>query len=89
MLSQIKHNFEQLIALYEAEKTENEKLRLELQQCKEAGENLRKRTLELESEIETRKLAEAFTGGGDHVAAREKIDKLVREIDKCIALLEQ
>ena len=44
--------------------------------------------MELESEIETRKLTEAFTGGGDKAAAREKVDTLIREIGKCISCLE-
>ena len=89
MLTQVKNNFEKLIALYEARTAENERLKEELRQCREALDELRKQKEELESEIETRKLAEAFSGGGDRIAARGKIDKLVREIDKCITLLEQ
>ena len=53
------------------------------------GKNLREQIMELESEIETRKLTEAFTGGGDKAAAREKVDTLIREIGKCISCLEE
>ena len=28
------------------------------------------------------------TAGGDHAAAKEKMDQLIREIDKCISYLE-
>ena len=41
-----------------------------------------------EAEKETRKLTEAFTGGGDRAAAKEKVDTLIREIGKCISCLE-
>ena len=33
-------------------------------------------------------LTEAFGAFGDNKAAKEKIDKLVKEIDRCISLLE-
>ena len=36
------------------------------------------------------KLTEAFTSpSGGNAVAKERIDKLIREIDKCIALLER
>ena len=89
MLEDIRKQIERLIALYEAEKAENKRLRDELHASKETGESYRKQTMELESQIETLKLTEAFTAGGDTGAAREKIDRLIREIDKCISWLEQ
>ena len=88
MLEDIRKKIEQLIALYEAEKAENQKLREELHACKETGNALREQIMELESEIETRKLTEACTGGGDKAAAKEKVDTLIREIAKCISCLE-
>jgi uncharacterized protein with von Willebrand factor type A (vWA) domain len=88
MLEDIRKHIEKLIALYEAEKAENERLREELRQCKETGDAYRRQALEHESTIETLKLTEAFTAGGDHAAAKEKMDQLIREIDKCISWLE-
>ena len=88
MLEEVRQQIEKLIARYEAGKAENERLRAELQACKETGEAYRRQILELESTIETLKLTEAFTAGGDHHAAKEKMDKLIREIDKCISYLE-
>ena len=88
MLEDVRQQIEKLIARYEAGKAENERLRAELQACKETGETYRRRIMELESTIETLKLTEAFTAGGDHQAAKEKMDKLIREIDKCISYLE-
>ena len=88
MLEEVRKQFEKLIARYEAEKVENERLREELHASKETGDALRRQVLELESTIETLKLTEAFTAGGDHRAAKEKMDQLIREIDKCISYLE-
>lgn len=89
MLEDIRAQIEQLIARYEAEKAENIRLRQELQACEQTGKNLRKQISELESEIETRKLAEAFSGFSHNAEAKAKVDTLIREIDKCISYLEE
>ena len=88
MLEEVRKHIEELIARYEAEKVENERLREELQACKETGDALRRQVLELESTIDTLKLTEAFTASGDNRAAKEKLDQLIREVDKCISWLE-
>lgn len=88
MLEEVRKHIEELIARYEAVKVENERLREELHASKETGEAYRRKVLDLESTIETLKLTEAFTAGGDHRAAKEKMDQLIREIDKCISYLE-
>lgn len=88
MLEDIREKIKQLIALYEAEKAENDRLRRELHTCEETGAALREQIIELESEIETRKLTEAFSAAAP-ADAKAKVDKLIREIDKCISLLEE
>ena len=88
MLEDIRENIKQLIARYEAEKAENETLHRELQACEETADALRKQIRELESEIETRKLTEAFTSAAP-ADAKAKVDKLIKEIDKCISYLEE
>lgn len=89
MLENVRTQIEQLIARYEAEKAENTRLRQELHTCEETGAALRKQIKELESEIETRKLTEAFSGGAATEDVRDKVDKLIKEIDKCISYLEE
>ena len=89
MLETVRKQIEQLIARYEAEKAENVRLREELHTWEETGAALRKQIKELESEIETRKLTEAFSGGSESPEVRAKLDKLIREIDKCISYLEE
>lgn len=88
MLEGIKTDIEKLIALYEAERSERERLREELTQSKAENESCRKRIEDLEQQVNNLHLSEAFGVAGDGSAAKEKIEKLIKEIDKCIALLE-
>ena len=88
MLEDIRKHIEKLIALYEAEKAENQRLRQELHTSEETGAALRKHIMELESGIKARSLAEAFSTDADKEAAKERVDKLIREINRCISLME-
>ena len=90
MLEDIKKNIERLIALYENEKQQNGKLRTALVEKESEIESCRKQIADLERQVDNLKLTEAFTapaGGGS--AAREKIDKMITSIDRCISLLEK
>lgn len=90
MLEDIKANIEKLIALYEGEKAERTRLASELEQSKTQHDACRKQIAELEQQIDDLHLAEAFrTSSGNGSGAKEKIEKLIREIDKCISLLEK
>ena len=88
MLEGIKTDIEKLIALYEAERSERERLQAELVRCGAENESCRKRIEDLEQQVNNLHLAEAFGVDGDSSAAKEKIERLIKEIDKCIALLE-
>lgn len=90
MLEDLHKNFERLIALYEGAREENESLRARLAESEAAGEAFRKQIAELERQVENLKLAEAFLAPADgSPEARHKVDKLIKEIDKCISLLEK
>ena len=88
MLDSIKQKITQLIAAYESEKSECIRLRQELEQLKQQNEAYAKQIIELEREIDNRKLAGAFMAGSDNAESKKKIDKLIKEIDKCISLME-
>ena len=88
MLENVRQEIERLIARYEAEKAENARLREELRACEETGAALKKQIMDLESEIETRKLTAAFNAGVP-ADAKEKVDTLIKEIDRCISWLEE
>ena len=90
MLEDIRKNIERLIALYEGERQQKERLVLELRQRDEEIDSYKKQIADLERQVDNLKLTEAFTapaGSGD--AAKEKIDRLITEIDRCISLLEK
>lgn len=89
MLEEIRGNIKKLISLYEDVKAENVKLREDLQISREREESQRKQIDELEKQVDNLKLIGAFTADeNNNDAAKQKIDKLIRDIDKCISLLE-
>ncbi|MCR5548006.1 MAG: hypothetical protein K6F25_04580 [Bacteroidales bacterium] len=89
MLEDIKTSVERLISLYEKEKQRADALAGQLAQSEEAVRSYQAQITELNGQIDNLKLSFAFSGAGDTVLAKERIDKLVREIDKCIKLLEK
>ncbi len=88
MLEGIKTDIEKLIALYESEKSERERLQEELRRSEADNESCRKRIEDLEQQVDNLHLSEAFGVAGDGSAAKEKIERLIKEIDKCVSLLE-
>lgn len=89
MSDNLKQRIRQLIALYEAEKTERIKLQIELEKVNRHNEAYRTQITELDRQIDNLKLSKAFVADGtDNVQAIKKIDKLMKEIDKCISLME-
>ena len=90
MFEGIRQHIEKLIALYEAEKQARERLAAELQESRSANEAYRQRIAELERQVDNLKLTQAFTSSeGGNPAAKEKIEKMIRQLDKCIAQLER
>ena len=90
MFEGIRQHIEKLIALYEAEKTARERLDAELAQCQSANEALKQKIAELERQVDNLKLTQAFTSAeGGNAVAKERIDKMIRQLDKCIAQLER
>ncbi len=89
MLETLKQNISRLIAAYEAEKAERERLQTLLEKTTTENETYEKRITELERQIDNLKLADAFKAGGTgNPEAEKKISSLIREIDRCIALME-
>ena len=90
LINELKYNVRRLIDSLERTKDELEKtkgeyrsLELRLEEKNDEYEALKKR-------YENLKVAKAFVEGDpDNQAAKQKINKIVREVDKCIALLNQ
>jgi len=90
MLDDIKKDIEKLIALYEKQKAEVEYLRNALSQSDAQNDSYRKQIADLERQVDNLKLTEAFTvPAGGSPQAKEKVNRLIKEIDKCISLLEK
>lgn len=89
MLETVRHKITRLIAAYEKERTERIRLQEELSQSKVQNETYRKQIFELERQIDNLKLTEAFKGRAINSSeARRKVDSLLKEIDRCIKLIE-
>ncbi len=89
MLENIKNNIDRLIAAYESVKYENGTLKDELEQSRTQIEDCRKQIIELERQIDNLKLTSAFLGdSGSNTEAKSKVEKMIKEIDKCISLME-
>ena len=84
----LKKKIEAIVSMLE--RSEEERLRLHREK-QQLSEQIRLRTTafeELERKYETLKLAKAILGAGENSHdARIRVNRLVREIDKCIALL--
>lgn len=87
MLEAVKKQITQLIAAYESQKDECERCRAELQRCQSENEAYRKQIIELERQIDNQRLAGAFLSD-DNAESKKRIDRLIKEIDKCISLME-
>ena len=88
MLESLRKDIEKLISLYEAEKAERVKLQSLLAESRAENETCRKQIGDLEQQRNNLQLSQAFGAAGDPGAAKEKIERLIKEIDKCISLLE-
>ena len=87
-IDRLKKQIGNLISRYECIKADNERMALELSTSK-TQLNEHKTTIdELEQKVNKLQLAEAFKASGSDVQeAKQKVTKLIKEIDKCIALL--
>ncbi len=89
MLEDIQKNIARLISLYETEKKAKESALSELRRAQATIESDRQQIAELKEQIENLKLAGAFLSSSrSSVEAKDKINALIREIDRCINLLE-
>ena len=87
MISDLRSKIERLISLYEREKQRGDELASQLEASRAEIADKKQQITELNSQIDHYKLAGAFTGSEDVQASKERLNKLIRDIDKCIKLL--
>ena len=89
ILGTLRSQVKAIMSALEKEKNRNEKLESENQNLKAKYDQQAKEFEELEHKYNNLKLAKAMLDGGDGHDARIKVNRIVREIDKCIALLNR
>ncbi len=78
-----------LVSMYQQEQEKNNNLQQMVNRRDEEIDVLKSDILALKEEVKALKLGEAIKGSEGTAEASQKINALVREIDKCIALLNQ
>ncbi len=90
LLLEFKLKVKQMIAKHENLKQEKDQLRGKIESLEETINHLRQENSLLEQKYENVKLAKMLVASDDdNKDAKNRIQKLVREIDKCIALLNK
>lgn len=79
----------QLMMAYKAEQQENARLRQQLDTCQQQLKEAQGNVCRLEEDYKALKTARMIEVSGDDVKeSKERIAHLIREVDKCIALLD-
>ena len=90
LILRMKENIQKLILLYNKEKEKNKELSKEVKQISNELNIYINKNKEVEKKYDNLKLARALDGtDGEDKEARIKLNKIVREIDNCIALLNK
>ena len=87
VVNELKSKIDKLINLYISSLERNKSLESELQSLQSELEQEKGENKTLNEKIKTTKVASAISGGNGSYEAKVRINQLVREIDKCIALL--
>jgi len=90
ILNELRGNFKKIIGLYENEKETRKELTKQLETLKKEVGLLKKENEELKIQYNNIDLTNVFVGAsGSAHEAKIKVNRIVREIDKCIALLNK
>lgn len=89
-LTLLNNKLEELFERYDDLRTKNKELKTENELIKRNLQVKEERITQLEIKYERVKLSGALLGEGENaVEAKKKINELVREIDRCVALLNR
>ena len=89
LITQIEKKVELLVSKLGSLKSENELL---TKQIKDLGKTINKKDIELESltkKIETIKISKTIEDGQEKEEVKKKINEILREIDRCVGLLNR
>ena len=87
---QLQTRIRQVVELYQKERTENEQLKKQSNELEERLKLDDNRLIDLEGKYNKLKISKALIASSNDVHdAKLKVNRMVREIDKCIALLNR
>lgn len=90
LATRLKSRIEELVSRYETLDRENAYLKARLSRCERELDKKDTKLNELERQLDTIRLKEAFLGTSeDRAQARRKVARLIKEIDACVALLNE
>lgn len=90
ILSVLNENISSVIALYNKEKQLNDKLSTEVEDLNNELNTYKERNQEIEKKYNNLKLAKVINSESEgDKEAKLKLNKIIREIDNCIALLNK
>ena len=87
VINELNTKVERLIKLYISSLDKNREMDSEMKELRIQIERMKSENMKLHEEIKTLKVAAAISTGEGRSEAKNRISQLVREIDKCIALL--
>lgn len=88
MIDELRNDIAELVSLYEEQRHKVDTLTSALARKDEELRKCREQITDLNSQIDNLHLMNAFMAGTDVREARQRIDRIIKEIDKCIELLE-
>lgn len=90
IIASLRDKIKAIISLYEKEQEIKQNLENKNKVLSDRLKQLEKRSGEMEERYENLKLAKTLSNGSDNShEAKIKVNRIVREIDKCIALLNR
>ena len=87
VINELNEKIERLIKLYISSLDKSREMEAEMKELQSRIERMKSENIKLHEEIKTLKVATAISTGEGSSEAKNIISQLVREIDKCIALL--
>ena len=87
VINELNFKIDKLIKLYISSLEQNKSLESKIQDLQSELENLQRENKDLNNKLKTTRVASAISEGNGGYEAKMRINQLVREIDKCIALL--
>lgn len=87
VINELNFKIDKLIKLYISSLEQNKSLESKIEELQSELEHVKREKQDLNDKLKTTKVASAISGGEGSYEAKMRINQLVREIDKCIALL--